>query len=171
MTKKGEKHRYSSPEAKARALANLPQKGQKRTYSSEEAKERSLANLKKPDGSGHYYIHGIYSKNFRNSWTEEEQAYYDDLMSHYKEEYSLSKMDEDMLDRYLVAMIKTRRIDSVGMEYAINRSSSKMNFDQEAVRMAQELGLSRRYRLSKGNVENKSEFDVSVLFDGMNDKQ
>lgn len=78
-------------------------------------------------------------------------------------------MDIDMLDRYLVAMIKTRRVDSVGMDYALNRKVSHINFDQEAIRMAQELGLSRRYRLSKGNSENKSEVDLSVLFDGMNE--
>lgn len=76
-----------------------------------------------------------------------------------------------MLDRYLVAMIKTRRVDSMGMKYAINRPVSMLNFDQEAIRMAQELGLSRRYRLSKDNAKNKTEVDLSVFFDGMNDKQ
>ncbi|EEL40753.1 Uncharacterized protein BC141101_01402 [Bacillus toyonensis] len=147
-------------------------KGTKQKYKSEEAKQNSLANLKKNGEYGKNSVkHGIYSAKFRESWTLEEQAYYDDFMSHYQSEYELSKMDEDMLDRYLVAMIKTRRVDSMGMKYAINRPVSMLNFDQEAIRMAQELGLSRRYRLSKDNAKNKTEVDLSVFFDGMNDKQ
>ncbi|VXC60589.1 conserved hypothetical protein [Bacillus mycoides] len=129
-----------------------------------QGKAKALKNLTPGN-----YIHGIYKKTFREEWTPEERAYYNDFMSHYREEYQLSKMDEDMLDRYLVAMIKTRRVDSVGMKYAINRPASMLNFDQEAIRMAQELGLSRRYRLSKGNSENKTDVNWNLLFDGANE--
>ncbi|MEK4577425.1 hypothetical protein [Bacillus sp. FSL R12-0074] len=153
---------FKSEESKARAVAGLTHHTGPKTP---EGKAKALKNLTPGN-----YVHGIYTKTFREEWNPEEQAYYNDFMDHYQEEYELSKMDIDMLDRYLVAMIKTRRVDSVGMKYALNRPASMINFDQEAVRMAQELGLSRRYRLSKGNSENKSEVDLSVLFDGMNEQ-
>lgn len=133
-----------------------------------EGKARSLANLNR--GGSHNYIHGIYSKNFREEWTEEEQAFYDDTYKYYTDNYELEPMDEIQLDRFLVNSIKAMRVDSVGMKYATNLKVSMVDFEGKAIRLAETLGLNRKYRKSRDNSDNPSGVDLTVLFDGMDNK-
>ncbi|PEM89649.1 hypothetical protein CN558_04605 [Bacillus wiedmannii] len=128
----------------------------------EEGKKVRDANLKK----GHERtIHGIYSRKFLEEWTEEEQAFYDNTWSYYKENYDLEPLDEVALDRFLVNSIKAMRFDSVGMQYAINKKASSVDFEGTAIRQAETLGLNRKYRKSRDNTDNPNEVNLNALFD------
>ncbi|HDR7598205.1 TPA: hypothetical protein QCX65_001502 [Bacillus mycoides] len=130
----------------------------------EEGKKVRDANLKK----GHEKtIHGIYSRNFLEEWTLEEQAFYDNTWSYYKENYDLEPLDEVALDRFLINSIKAMRVDSVGMNYATNLKVSLVDFEGKAIRQAETLGLNRKYRKSRDNSDNPSGFNYAVLFDGV----
>ncbi|PET97840.1 hypothetical protein CN527_18505 [Bacillus cereus] len=128
----------------------------------EEGKKVRDANLKK----GHEKtIHGIYSRKFLEEWTEEEQAFYDNTWSYYKENYDLEPLDEVALDRFLVNSIKAMRVDSVGMNYATNLKVSLVDFEGKAIRQAETLGLNRKYRKSRDNSDNPNEVSILSLFD------
>ncbi len=128
----------------------------------EEGKRMRDANLKK----GHERtIHGIYSRKFLEEWTEEEQAFYDNTWSYYKENYDLEPLDEVALDRFLVNSIKAMRVDSVGMNYATNLKVSIVDFEGKAIRQAETLGLNRKYRKSRDNTDNPNELNLNALFD------
>ncbi|EJQ14086.1 hypothetical protein CN941_30175 [Bacillus cereus] len=128
----------------------------------EEGKKVRDANLKK----GHEKtIHGIYSRKFLEEWTEEEQAFYDNTWSYYKENYDLEPLDEVALDRFLVNSIKAMRVDSVGMNYATNLKVSLVDFEGKAIRQAETLGLNRKYRKSRDNSDNPNEMSILSLFD------
>jgi len=130
----------------------------------EEGKKVRDANLKK----GHEKtIHGIYSRNFLEEWTEEERAFYDNTWIYYKENYDLEPLDEVALDRFLINSIKAMRVDSVGMNYATNLKVSLVDFEGKAIRQAETLGLNRKYRKSRDNSDNPSGVNYSLLFDGM----
>ncbi|PEC20598.1 HGGxSTG domain-containing protein [Bacillus cereus] len=133
----------------------------------EEGKKVRDVNLKK----GHEKtIHGIYSRRFLEEWTEEEQAFYDNTWSYYKENYDLEPLDEVALDRFLINSIKAMRVDSVGMNYATNLKVSLVDFEGKAIRQAETLGLNRKYRKSRDNTDNPNEVNYAVLFDGMDCK-
>lgn len=128
----------------------------------EEGKKVRDANLKK----GHERtIHGIYSRKFLEEWTEEEQAFYDNTWSYYKENYDLEPVDEVALDRFLINSIKAMRVDSVGMNYATNLKVSLVDFEGKAIRQAETLGLNRKYRKSRDNTDNPNEVNLNALFD------
>lgn len=128
----------------------------------EEGKRMRDANLKK----GHEKtIHGIYSRKFLEEWTEEEQAFYDNTWSYYKENYDLEPLDEVALDRFLINSIKAMRVDSVGMNYATNLKVSLVDFEGKAIRQAETLGLNRKYRKSRDNSDNPNEVNILSLFD------
>lgn len=110
-------------------------------------------------------IHGIYSRNFREEWTEEEKDFYNNTLAWYQENYALEPADEIALDRFLVNSIKAMRVDSVGMDYAIKQKVSLRSFEEVAIRQAETLGINRKYRLSRGNVENPTGMNLSALFD------
>ncbi|MGG3446283.1 hypothetical protein [Bacillus nitratireducens] len=124
-----------------------------------EGKAKALKNLTPGN-----YIHGLYLKDFKADLSQEENDWYKATFDHYKENYELGKLDLETLDLALINLIKARR-KNANMEYAINEKVSMVDFEARYLRQIDELGLSRKYRLSKGNIENKSEFDVSVLFD------
>ncbi|WP_377866425.1 HGGxSTG domain-containing protein [Bacillus sp. R86525] len=127
-----------------------------------EGKKVRDANLK----TGHERtIHGIYSRKFLEEWTEEEQAFYDNTWSYYKENYDLEPLDEVALDRFLINSIKAMRVDSVGMNYAINLKVSLVDFEGKAIRQAETLGLNRKYRKSRHNSDNPNEVNLLSLFD------
>ncbi|PEA21235.1 hypothetical protein CON40_10730 [Bacillus cereus] len=132
-----------------------------------EGKKVRDTNLKK----GHERtIHGIYSRKFLEEWTEEEQAFYDNTWSYYKENYDLEPLDEVALDRFLINSIKAMRVDSVGMNYATNLRVSLVDFEGKAIRQAETLGLNRKYRKSRDNSDNPNEVNYAFLFDGMDCK-
>ncbi|WP_231559732.1 hypothetical protein [Bacillus sp. UNC322MFChir4.1] len=110
-------------------------------------------------------IHGIYSKNFREEWTQEEKDFYNNTLTWYEENYNLEPADEIALDRFLVNSIKAMRADSVGMDYAIQQKVSLRSFEEVAIRQAETLGINRKYRLSKQNTENPTNVDLNYLFD------
>ncbi|MGE7864910.1 HGGxSTG domain-containing protein [Bacillus paramycoides] len=133
----------------------------------EEGKDKVKENLAK----GRQPIHGIYSKKFLDEWTQEEKDFYHNTLEWYKEKYDLEPLDEVALDRFLVNSIKAMRVDSVGMNYAINLRVSLVDFEGKAIRQAETLGLNRKYRKSKENADNPSNVNVyNSLFDGMDGK-
>ncbi|MED0989368.1 HGGxSTG domain-containing protein [Bacillus nitratireducens] len=133
----------------------------------EEGRKVMMENLKK----GHELkIHGLYSKKFLDEWTQEEKDFYHNTLEWYKEKYDLEPLDEVALDRFLVNSIKAMRVDSVGMDYAINLRVSLADFEGKAIRQAETLGLNRKYRKSRDNSDNPSGVNYNVLFDGMDGK-
>ncbi|UFH99688.1 hypothetical protein [Bacillus toyonensis] len=130
-----------------------------------EGKAKALKNLTPGN-----YIHGLYLKDFKADLTEEEINWYDNLMEHYQENYSLDPLDIETLDLALVELIKSRRKNGNSMEYALNEKVSSVDFQNRYLKLIDSLGLARKYRLSKGNAENKSEIDLSMFFDGMDKK-
>ncbi|EJR03178.1 hypothetical protein [Bacillus cereus] len=127
--------------------------------STPEGKAKALKNLTPGN-----YIHGLYLKDFKADLTEEEKAWYKEMFEHYQEKYELDKLDLETLDLALINLIKARR-KNVNMEYAVNEKVSMADFESRYIRLIDELGLSRKYRLSKGNIENPNTFDPSMLFD------
>ncbi|MDI6531631.1 hypothetical protein [Bacillus mycoides] len=123
-----------------------------------EGKAKALKNLTPGN-----YIHGLYLKDFKADLTEEEKAWYKETFEHYQEKYELDKLDLETLDLALINLIKARR-KNVNMEYAVNEKVSVADFESRYIRLIDELGLSRKYRLSKGNIENPNSFDPSILF-------
>ncbi|WP_426940508.1 hypothetical protein ACQCPO_10240 [Bacillus mycoides] len=123
-----------------------------------EGKAKALKNLTPGN-----YIHGLYLKDFKADLTEEEKAWYKEMFEHYQEKYELDKLDLETLDLALINLIKARR-KNVNMEYAVNEKVSVADFESHYIRLIDELGLSRKYRLSKGNIENPNTFDPSILF-------
>ncbi|WP_026591423.1 hypothetical protein [Bacillus sp. UNC437CL72CviS29] len=153
---------FKSAESKARSLANLTHRSGPTTP---EGKARALENLKK-NGSygGNHYVHGIYVKDFVADLTEEEKQWYRETFDHYNEKYELDKLDLETLDLALINLIKARR-KNANMKYAVNEKVSMADFESRYIRLIDELGLSRKYRLSKSNVENPSDVNLSALFD------
>ncbi|MED2615676.1 HGGxSTG domain-containing protein [Bacillus toyonensis] len=130
----------------------------------EEGKKKMKENLEK----GRAPIHGIYSRKFLDEWSQEEKDFYNDMWSFYTEKYDLEPIDEVNLDRFLVNSIKAMRVDSVGMNYAINQKVSLVSFEANAIRQAETLGLNRKYRKSRDNSDNPNHVNIyNSLFDGM----
>ncbi|MBJ8053369.1 hypothetical protein JDS87_15665 [Bacillus cereus] len=123
-----------------------------------EGKAKALKNLTPGN-----YIHGLYLKDFKADLTEEEKAWYKEMFEHYQEKYELDKLDLETLDLALINLIKARR-KNVNMEYAVNEKVSVADFESRYIRLIDELGLSRKYRLFKGNIENPNTFDPAILF-------
>jgi len=127
----------------------------------EEGKEKMKENLEK----GRKPIHGIYSAKFLEEWTQEEEDFYNNTMQYYKDSYELEPLDEIQLDRLLINSIKAMRVDSVGMNYAINLKVSLADFEGKAIRLGETLGLNRKYRKSRENSDNPNTFNLNSLFD------
>ncbi|PFJ81448.1 hypothetical protein COI95_08765 [Bacillus cereus] len=132
----------------------------------EEGRKKALANLTPGN-----YIHGLYLKDFKADLSQEEQDWYKEMFEHYQENYELDKLDLETLDLALINLIKARRKNGSSLEYAVQEKVSMVDFEARYLRQVDELGLSRKYKLSKGNVNNKSEVDLSLLFDGMHGQQ
>lgn len=132
----------------------------------EEGKKKSLSNLTPGN-----YIHGLYLKDFKADLSQEENDWYKEMFDHYQENYELDKLDLETLDLALINLIKARRKNGSSLEYAVQEKVSMVDFEARYLRQVDELGLSRKYKLSKGNVNNKSEVDLSLLFDGMHGQQ
>ena len=152
---------FKSEESKARAVAGLTHHTGPKT---KEGKAKALKNLTPGN-----YIHGLYLKDFRADLTQEENQWYKEMFEHYKENYELDKLDLETLDLALINLIKARR-KNVNMAYAVGEKVSMVDFEARYLRQVDELGLSRKYRLSKNNSENKTEANWSLLFDGMNNE-
>lgn len=131
-----------------------------------EGKAKALANL-----TAGNYIHGLYLKDFKADLSQEENDWYKEMFDHYQENYELDKFDLETLDLALINLIKARRKNGSSLEYAVQEKVSMVDFEARYLRQVDELGLSRKYKLSKGNVNNKSEVDLSLLFDGMHEQQ
>ncbi|MGH0485308.1 HGGxSTG domain-containing protein [Bacillus mycoides] len=127
----------------------------------EEGKQRSMKNL----DAGRKPIHGIYSAKFMDEWTQEEKDFYNNTMRYYKDNYELEPLDEIQLDRLLINSIKAMRVDSVGMNYAINLKVSLADFEGKAIRLSETLGLNRKYRKSRENSDNPNTVNLNSLFD------
>ncbi|CAM4119813.1 hypothetical protein CN556_14885 [Bacillus wiedmannii] len=129
----------------------------------EEGKQVRDANLKK----GHERItHGLYMKDFLSSLTEEEIVWYNENMEWYQENYDLDPLDVTKLDLALINFIKSWR-KNLNMKYAINEGVSKVDFENRAIKLLDDLGLSRKFRKSKENASNPTQINYLALFDGM----
>ncbi|MCP1162625.1 MULTISPECIES: HGGxSTG domain-containing protein [Bacillus] len=129
----------------------------------EEGKRVRDANLKK----GHERItHGLYMKDFLSSLTEEEILWYNENMEWYQENYDLDPLDVTKLDLALINFIKSWR-KNLNMKYAINEGVNKVDFENRAIKLLDDLGLSRKFRKSKENASNPTQINYLALFDGM----
>jgi len=129
----------------------------------EEGKRMRDANLKK----GHERItHGLYMKDFLSSLTEEEILWYNENMEWYQENYDLDPLDVTKLDLALINFIKSWR-KNVNMKYGINEGVNKVDFENRAIKLLDDLGLSRKFRKSKENASNPTQINYLALFDGM----
>lgn len=139
-------------------------KGVKKKYKSEESKKRSLANLNPMANQKH----GLRSQNFEATLTEVELQQIakteSDILAQLGE--SATSTDKINAERYAIALIKVQRADQIE-----NVSIKYKDFTKELLEIEKQLGLDRRYRLSKSNTENPSNTDwVLSLFDGANEK-
>ncbi|HDR7376642.1 TPA: hypothetical protein QCX22_001748 [Bacillus toyonensis] len=139
-------------------------KGQPMEWKDEEAKKRSLANLQ-PNAA---MKHGLRSQNFEATLTEVELQQIakteSDILAQLGD--SATSTDKINAERYAIALIKVQRADQIE-----NVSIKYKDFTKELLEIEKQLGLDRRYRLSKSNTENPSNTDWMLsLFDGANEK-
>ncbi|KOR84415.1 hypothetical protein AM233_10105 [Bacillus sp. FJAT-22058] len=128
----------------------------------EEGRVKSMGNLR----SKAALVTGIYSKEFKNMLTQEEADFYNSTMDWFFEKFEedVDPINLSMLDRYILNFIKQARKDSAEF---LNESPSYNDFEVKMVRLAESLGLNRKFTMSKDNKDN-SGGDISVLF--MNDE-
>ncbi|MCD4646335.1 hypothetical protein AR454_28650 [Bacillus mycoides] len=131
----------------------------------EEGKKMMKENLAK----GRLPIHGLYQADFLANLTEEEKSWYSDNLEWYKENYDLDPLDITKLDLALINFIKSWRKNGRSMKYAVNEKVSMVDFENRAIKLLDDLGLSRKFRKSKENASNPTQINYNALFDGMNE--
>ncbi|MGI8277448.1 HGGxSTG domain-containing protein [Bacillus mycoides] len=114
-------------------------------------------------------IHGLYQKDFLASLTEEEKEWYGETMQWYKDNYDdLDPLDISKLDLALMNTIKSWRKNGKSMNYAVNEKVSMVDFENRAIKLLDDLGMSRKFKKSRENSSNPSHVNVyNSLFDGM----
>ncbi|MFK4377689.1 hypothetical protein ABH948_003096 [Bacillus sp. RC218] len=114
-------------------------------------------------------IHGLYQKDFLASLTEEEKDWYGETMQWYKDNYDdLDPLDISKLDLALMNTIKSWRKNGKSMNYAVNEKVSMVDFENRAIKLLDDLGMSRKFKKSRENSSNPSHVNVyNSLFDGM----
>ncbi|PEC09597.1 HGGxSTG domain-containing protein [Bacillus cereus group sp. MS39] len=128
----------------------------------EEGKKKMKENLEK----GRAPIHGLYQKDFLANLTEDEKNWYSDNLEWYQENYDLDPLDITKLDLALINFIKSWRKNGTSMKYAVNEKVSMVDFENRAVKLLDDLGLSRKFRKSKENAGNPSNVNIyNQLFD------
>lgn len=138
----------------------MTMKGQSQEWHSEEAKQRSLSNLN-PQAA---YIHGLRSANFESTLSEFEKEMIlqieQDILTQLGD--TATPNDKVQASRYAITLIKVNRQDAQE-----NQSIKHKDYSKELRDIEQQLGLDRRYRLSRGNVENGTDpiWLMKQLFD------
>ncbi|MDA2382779.1 HGGxSTG domain-containing protein [Bacillus cereus] len=131
----------------------------------EEGKNKMKENLAK----GRQPIHGLYQKDFLATLTEEEKDWYSDTMEWYKNNYEdLDPLDIAKLDLALINTLKSWRKNGKSMSYAVNEKVSMVDFENRAIKLLDDLGMSRKFKKSRENSSNSTNVNVfNSLFDGM----
>ncbi|PFN86614.1 hypothetical protein COJ67_17960 [Bacillus thuringiensis] len=131
----------------------------------EEGKNKMKENLAK----GRQPIHGLYQKDFLATLTEEEKDWYGDTMEWYKNNYEdLDPLDIAKLDLALINTLKSWRKNGKSMSYAVNEKVSMVDFENRAIKLLDDLGMSRKFKKSRENSSNSTNVNVfNSLFDGM----
>ncbi len=125
----------------------------------EEGKRKAMKNLN-PQAN---MIHGIYSKDFKNTLTEEEVEFYNWSLEWFMENYPeyVDPINLTLMERYVMNRIKVARkdgVDFLGDSQSYNDSETKM------LRFSEVLGLNRKFRESKENKDNTQNVSISALF-------
>ncbi|USL32933.1 HGGxSTG domain-containing protein [Priestia megaterium] len=123
----------------------------------EEGREKALSKLN-PKAN---LIHGIYSADFKDKLTKEEVEFYNETMEWFLKDNELDPVNIALLDRYILNFIKQARKDSVKF---LDESPSYNDFETKMIRFAETLGLNKKFRDSKDNKGNTSNFDITMLF-------
>ncbi|MED2871139.1 HGGxSTG domain-containing protein [Bacillus thuringiensis] len=129
----------------------------------EEGKRMRDINLEK----GREPIHGLYSKDFLATLTQEEKDWYSDMMEWYKNNYEdLDPLDISKIDLALMNTIKSWRKNGKSMDYAVNEKVSMVDFEGRLIRLMDDLGMSRKFRKSRENASNANNVNIyNQLFD------
>lgn len=122
-----------------------------------EGREKALSKLN-PKAR---LIHGVYSADFKDNLTAEEVKFYNDTMDWFLEDNELDPVNIALLDRYILNFIKQARKDSIKF---LDESPSYNDFETKMIRLAETLGLNRKFQLSRENSTNTSNVDISMLF-------
>jgi len=122
-------------------------------------RERQLANLN-PKAN---LIHGMYSKDLKDSFTKEEVKFYNEMIDWFVETFpeDTDPVNMSLLHRFAINSIKTARKESVDF---MKESNSQNSFERMMIKFAKELGLNKKYRDSKENKENKNDFNFALFF-------
>ncbi|MFZ7934893.1 HGGxSTG domain-containing protein [Bacillus thuringiensis] len=129
----------------------------------EEGKNKVKENLAK----GRQPIHGLYQKDFLATLTEEEKDWYSDTMEWYKNNYEdLDPLDIAKLDLALINTLKSWRKNGKSMSYAVNEKVSMVDFENRAIKLLDDLGMSRKFKKSRENSSNSTNVNLyNQLFD------
>lgn len=129
----------------------------------EEGRMKSMKNL----NSKAALVHGVYSQNFKDSLTKEEVDLYNYLMDYFTENYEADPFNIVLVDRYAFNMIKTARLDSSDF---LRDTQQYNDPEMKLVRFIESLGLNRKFKESKENKDNASQFTLAELFMDEEDK-
>ncbi|MCM2590481.1 hypothetical protein NDQ53_14355 [Rossellomorea marisflavi] len=125
-----------------------------------EGREKALKNLNPKAKT----IHGIYSKDFKETLTEEEVGFYnysiDWFFENFKEDAS-SPVNLSLFDRFIMNFIKQGRKDAQDF---LSDSKTYNDFESKLIRFAETLGLNRKFEKSRENSSNSSNKDIALLF-------
>ncbi|WP_459501102.1 HGGxSTG domain-containing protein [Bacillus sp. C1] len=124
----------------------------------EEGREKAMANLNPKAAT----IHGIYSKDFRNTLTKEEVELYNYFVDYFCEHYEVDPFNLSLVDRYAMNYIKVGRLDSTKF---LSDSQSYNDPEIKLIRYIETLGLNNKFKMSKENKDNPSKVDLNALFD------
>ncbi|MFB5660781.1 HGGxSTG domain-containing protein [Alteribacillus sp. HJP-4] len=125
----------------------------------EEGRKKSMANLH-PKAN---VIHGIYSKDFKESLTKEEVELYNHFIDWYFENYkdATDPVNLSLFDRYIMNLIKQARKDAVDF---LADSQQYNDFETKLIRFAETLGLNRKFKASTANADNTQKVGIAQLF-------
>ncbi|QWI38003.1 HGGxSTG domain-containing protein [Bacillus mycoides] len=142
--------------------------GRSTSAKTEEGKRMRDKQLEK----GRQPIHGLYQPDFLATLTEEEKDWYSNTMQWYQDNYDeLDPLDISKLDLALINTLKSWRKNGKSMDYAVNEKVSMADFENRAIKLLDDLGMSRKFRKSRENASNPNNVNVySQLFDGMDGK-
>lgn len=112
-------------------------------------------------------IHGLYCVEFLDTLTQEEKDWYADTMEWYKNNYEdLDPLDIAKLDLALMNTIKSWRKNGKSMKYAVNEKVSMVDFENRAIKLLDDLGMSRKFKKSRENSSNSTNVNLyNQLFD------
>ncbi|GAA1379936.1 hypothetical protein GCM10009597_32490 [Peribacillus frigoritolerans] len=113
-------------------------------------------------------VHGIYSQSFKDQLTKEEVEFYNETVEWFLEENEIDPVNLAMLDRYIFNFIKQARKDSANF---LDESPSYNDFETKLIRLAESLGLNRKFTKSKENKDNASIVSLTDLFMDEEDKE